>query len=165
MKRKKIALFSMLLMVATSQVIGQVQQQCPEKIAADLLAAITTRNERELLRIANNADVFDKVGVKYLIGGEDFRFQGRSDLRSAYTVLKNEKVLTKLTITEMVDHSKELEIIYLPASSASDFVQLANKAKANRAHVFKDYVLCKVVVRGGVVSMPHACYAETDALE
>ena len=165
MKRSKLVILGALMMAATSQVVGQTQEPCGERIAADLLAAITAKNERELVRIANNADVFDGIGIKYLTGGADFRFPGRSDLRSAYTVLKNQKVLTKLTITEKEDYSKELEIIYLPTSSASDFVQLASKAEAKRARNFKDYVLCKVIVRGGAVSMPHACYAETDAMD
>jgi hypothetical protein len=165
MKRQKTLLFGALLMAVTSQAFGQAQERCPDKIAADLLAAITTRNEIELIRIANNPDVFDKDSIKYLIGGEDFRFPGRGDLRSAYAVLKNQKVLTKMTVTEKMDRSTELEVIFLPGRAAGDFIQLANMTKAKRTRIFRDYVLCKVIIRAGIVSMPHACYAETDAVE
>jgi len=165
MKRLSFFLGWCVLAGCTWQPAVQAAQPCVEKMADDLLAAIMSRDEQALKGIANNPDVFDDLAIKYLAGDASTRFHGRSDLRSAYSVLKGRQVLTKVAVTESQDGSKMVEVVYLPTSTAPDFVALAKLATTNRVIPFRDYVMCSVVIRDSSVFMLHACYAETDALD
>lgn len=164
MKRLSIFLSGFVLAAFTWQ-SALAAEPCAERMAADLLKAIMSRDEQALKGIANNPDVFDSQAIEYLIGDSTTRFYGRTDLRSAYSVLKGKKVLKKVTVVDVRDGSKTVEVVYLPTSTAPDFVGLAKLGVANRALPFRDYVMCSIVVRDGSASMPHACYAETDALD
>lgn len=154
-----------MLIACAWQPAAQAAQPCVEELANDLLAAIMSRDEQALKEIANNPDVFDGLAIEYLVGDAGARFHGRSDLKSAYSVLKGREVLIKVTVAGSQDGSKVVEMVYLPTSTAPDFVGLATMAKENLAIPFRDYVMCSIVIRDGSVSMPHACYAETDALD
>lgn len=165
MKRPLSFLVGCVLAAGACQPVAQATQPCVEELADELLAAIISRDEQALKGIANNPDVFDDLAIGYLVGDASTRFHGRSDLRSAYSVLEGRQVLTKVTSTQSQDGSRVVEVVYLPTITAPDFVGLAKMATANRAIPFRDYVMCSIVIRDGSVSMPHACYAETDALD
>ncbi|MDH5821898.1 hypothetical protein QFW77_02665 [Luteimonas sp. RD2P54] len=165
MKQFSFFLFGCILAGCTWQPVAQAAQPCIEDLASDLLEAVMLRDEQALKAIANNPDVFDDVTIEYMIGDASTPFHGRADLRSAYSVLEGGRVLTKVAVTESQDGSKMVEVIYLPTSTAPDFVALTKMATTNRAIPFRDYVMCSIVVRDGSASMPHACYAETDALD
>lgn len=164
MKKVSIILGCFVL-AATAWQPARAAEPCAEKLAADLLKALLSRDEQALKRIANNPDVFDGQAIEYLIGKSATPFHGRADLKSAYSVLKGELVLKKLTVADSRDGSKTVEVVYLPTSTANDFVELAKMVTASRALTFRDYVMCSIVVRNGSAFMPHACYAETDALD
>ena len=165
MKRLSFFLWGCMLTACAWQPPALAAQPCAEKLADDLLAAIMSRDAQALKGIANNPDVFDDLAIEYLLGDVNTRFHGRSDLRSAYSVLKGRQVLTKVTVTESQDGSRVVEVVYLPTSTAPDFVRLAKMATTSRVIPFRDYVMCSIVIRDGSMSMPHACYAETDALD
>lgn len=161
---KSLTLAATLTFVASTAAASS-PKACPDEIAANLLLAITSRNEASIKAIANNPKVMDQQTIQYLIGDASFKFPKRDDLRSAYLVLKGKKVLTKVVTTELSDGSKSVDAIFLPTDTAADFVDLAEMAKKSRVAPFRNYVMCNIVIENGVASMPHACYAETDALD
>lgn len=157
---------AVILAITCFEVRAADNHRCAEDLARRLLEAIRDRDAKELRSIGNNPGVFDdETAIGYLIAGKDFRFFRREDLKSAYGVLAGAEVMTKVTVTEGPDDTKAIDVVYLPRTTAANFDELAIRITRGQSVAFRDYVMCRFEVRGRRVWMPHACHAETDALE
>jgi hypothetical protein len=135
---------------------------CSEVVAEALLSAIQKRDAAALQAIGRNPRVLDAEGLEYLIGTNPF--PDGSGLKSASDVLVGRKVYLKVSVSQEEDGSRLVEIVYLPTKTSSSFVKLAQMVEAGNARPFRDFVMCRIIVREGRTYMPHACYAETDGM-
>ena len=137
---------------------------CHAELARRLLRAIEARDETALRAIANNPVLFDAEGMRYLTADASYRF-GRQGGRSAHAVLHAQRVLTKVDVREQRDGSFVIDVVYLPERTAPAFPELYQRVRDGRARLFEDYIACRFDVRGTTITMPHVCFAETDAVD
>ena len=137
---------------------------CPAELAHRWLHAIETRDESTLRAMANNPDLFDEEGMRYLTGDASYRFGPRGG-HSAHAVLHGQRVLTKTDVREQSDGTFVVDVVYLPERTAPGFPELYRKVLAGQARLFEDYVACRFDVQGANIAMAHVCFAETDSMD
>jgi len=145
---------------------------CPENRSVDehempsaFLSYLRARDVGAIACMARNERIFDKESMDFLVGSDRYRFPVREDLRSAAVILGNQEVITRTVTQTNEDGSKEIDVVYLPASTATTFDELDSMVRNGTAEPFLNYVVCRFHLENGEVSMPHVCYAETDVVD
>jgi len=142
---------------------GQVVDEV--EIQSTFLSYLRARDVDAVACMARNEKIFDQVSMDFLVGSDGYRFPVREDLRSATVILSNQEVITKTVTQTNDDGSKEIDVVYLPTSTARTFEELDAMVRNGTAEPFLNYVVCRFHLGNGEVSMPHVCYAETDVID
>ena len=129
------------------------------------LSYIKNRDSQAIGCLANNRSIFDPITMQFLVGDSDYKFPVRKDLRTAYSILSEGSVVTKVVMHENGDGSEDMDVVYLPEKTAGSFDELSRMIKSGKAEPFLNYVVCRFHWNDDMVSMPHVCYAETDVVE
>ena len=136
---------------------GQVVDEV--EIPSTFLSYLRARDVDAVACMARNEKIFDHVSMDFLVGSDGYGVPVREDLRSATVILSNQEVITKTVTQTNDDGSKEIDVVYLPTSTARTFEELDAMVRNGTAEPFLNYVVCRFHLDNGEVSMPHVCYA------